>query len=115
MDIRVRKQGKINILDVTGRLTSGGDAVLREKVRDLLGAGEQNFILNLVEVPFIDSVGLGETVACTKRICDRGGTIKVVLAERGKVQEVLEITGLSRAYEIFHDEQEALASWMKTI
>ena len=48
----------------------------------------------------------------TKRICDREGSVKLVLPERSKVREVLTITGLHRAYEIFDDEEEALASWI---
>ena len=112
MKIDIATKGKVNILRVTGNLTFGGDAVLRQEVVGLLDGGGRLFLFNLLGVPFIDSVGLGETVACTKRICERGGAIKLVLAEDGKVHQVFKITGLDRAYEIFTDEQEALVSWI---
>jgi anti-anti-sigma factor len=112
MGVTVRQKGKVSIVDVQGKLTMGTDVVLRDQVRTLVEQGARKFVFNLSRVPFIDSVGLGETVACTKRICDREGSVKLVLPERSKVLEVLNITGLSRAYEIFHAEEEALASWI---
>ena len=112
MDIAVRKKGKVSILRISGVLTAGGDAKVRAKVWELLEEGDRLFIFNLSEVPFIDSVGLGEMVACTKRICERDGAVKLVLSDPGKPREVFKATGLNNAYQIFTDEQEAIASWI---
>jgi anti-sigma B factor antagonist len=112
MGVSVRNKGKVSIVDVKGKLTIGAEVALRTEISALLERGARLFVFNLCGVPFIDSIGLGETVACTKRICDREGSVKVVLPERSKVREVLNITGLNRAYEIFDDEEEALASWI---
>ncbi len=113
MEIAIRDKGKVDVLDLMGSLAAGGDEALRKTVVERLDAERRLFLFNMLEVPYIDSVGLGETVACTKRICDRGGSVKLVMRGQGKVHEVFEITGLDRAYEIFDDVEVALASWIR--
>jgi len=108
--IKVRKKGKVQILELRGNLT--GDGEMEQKVREVLEAGGRLFIFNMAEVPFIDSVGLCQTISCTKRIRERGGSVKLMLADGGKVQEILKITGLDKVYDIFSDEEEAIASWI---
>ena len=112
MEIAIRERGKVDVLDLQGNLSAGSDDALRQVVVDRLVAGRQLFLFNMLEVPYIDSVGLGETVACTKRICDRGGSVKLVLRPQGKAREVFKITELDLAYEIFDDVEVALASWI---
>lgn len=112
MNVEIREKGKVTILGLEGNLSIGhGDETLRDKVRDLLAAGSRMVILNLTAVPFTDSAGLSEIVACKKRIAERGGEMKVVLRSEQKLNEILAITGLDRALEIFPDEEEALASF----
>jgi anti-sigma B factor antagonist len=113
MPVRVRNKGKVSIVDVTGKLTAGQEAPLRDAVKELVTADRRLFILNMLEVPFMDSAGLGETAACKMRITSRGGTVKLLLPDRGKVLEILEVTGLDQAFELFHDEGEALASFIE--
>jgi len=113
VQITDRKKGQVTIIDIVGRLTIGvGDVALREKVNELLDAGRRLFIFNMKDVPFMDSAGLGETVACKKRICERDGAVKLVTPRGTKPLEVFIITGLDRAFEIFDDEEEALASFI---
>jgi anti-sigma B factor antagonist len=108
-----RKKGQVTIIDVVGNLTIGvGDVALREKVNELLDADRRLFILNMKDVPFMDSAGLGETVVCNKRIRERGGAVKLVTPKGTKPLEVFIIAGLDKAFEIFDDEEEALASFI---
>jgi anti-anti-sigma factor len=82
-------------------------------MKDLLADGRKLFVFNLLDVPFMDSSGLGETAACKMRVSRDDGVIKIVLQEQSKVREVFKITGLDLAFEIYEDEGEALASFIK--
>jgi len=66
------------------------------------------FIFNFSATPFVDTSGLGEIVACTKRARERHGTIKFVVPRKSKVRDVIVITMLDRAFEMFTDEEEAI-------
>lgn len=112
MDVVVDRKQDVAILSVHGHLSLGADEVLRDQVLGLLKTDAQRFIFDLSAVPYIDSVGLGETVACTKRICERGGAVRLVLRKDGKVHEILRITGIDRAYKIFGDRRAALEGWI---
>ena len=112
MDVVVDRKGTVTILSLKGHLSLGADVALRDQILELLKTDAQLFIFDLSQVPYIDSVGLGETVACTKRICERGGAVRLVVKEEGKVHEILRITGLDRAYKIFGDKQAAMAGWL---
>jgi anti-sigma B factor antagonist len=114
MAVEVRQKGKVSIVDVKGKLTVGEDHVqLRETLKGLLADGRRLLVLNLLDVPFMDSSGLGETAACKMRVSRNDGSIKLVLHRQSKVREVFKITGLDRAFEIYEDEGEALASFIK--
>jgi anti-sigma B factor antagonist len=110
MNLDVRKKGPVSILDISGRFTIPHEARVREAMLALLDAGERLFIFNMTKCPYLDSSGLGETVACLKRVSSRKGTIKLVLTEKPLAMFVL--TGLDRVFEIFEDEEEALASFI---
>ena len=113
MAVEIRQKGKVSIVDVSGKLTVGEAHVqLRDRVKELIESGRRLFILNLADVPFMDSSGLGETAACKMRVSRHDGVIKLVLRDRSKVREVFKITGLDQAFEIFEDEGEALASFI---
>ena len=109
MDIDTEKHGEVSVVRVSGSFAFGGDVKLREQFAELLKNDERNFVLDMSNVTFIDSVGLGETVACTKRIRERGGSITLVLAEKGKTREVFTITGVDRAFDVFDSIEAALA------
>ena len=112
MRIETRREWKINILDLAGNITIGkGDVVLRETLGEMLDAGERLFLLNMDDVGYVDSAGIGEVVASYKRVSERRGTIKLVLPEKGKAQKVFMMASLDRVFEIFGDEAAALASF----
>ena len=112
MAIDVRKYGNINILDISGKVTIGkGDVAMREKFKELLASGEKAFIFNMANVSYLDSAGVGETVACHKRAVEQGGQVKLVMPEAGKTRAVFVISCLDRVFQIFGTEEEALASF----
>ena len=112
MTIEVRKKGTVSIVDVTGKMSFGeGDSALRDRVKELLEAGETLFLLNLLGVPHMDSASIGEVVACHKRVLEKGGAIK--LAIQGKVHETFNMARLYRVFDIFPDVESALADFVK--
>ncbi len=114
MGIEVRRKGKVDIIDCKGTLTIGSaDVELRDEFKRLIESGDRMFILNMRGVSYMDSAGLGETAACCLRAAEVDGTIKLVVEPGGKVAQILRITRLDRAFEIFHDEEEALASFIR--
>ncbi len=111
MKAAVRKIGHVAVLDLVGKITIGeGDVVLREKVLEMLGAGEKNVLLNLEKVSYMDSAGIGELVACYKRSKEKGGSVKL-LKPSGKVLDLLQLTKLEEVFDTYNDEKEALVSF----
>ena len=112
VDIEVGHKKSICTLHCTGDLTLGkGELALRNQVSEVMEAGDRFVVLNLRGVHYMDSAGVGEIVACSKRAGERNGVIKIVLQEAGAVQRVFALTCLDRAFEIFHDEEQAVASF----
>ena len=112
MAIEVRKEGDVVIVDISGRMTIGkGDVDMREKFTDLLASGERKFIFDMTRVSYVDSAGVGETVACQKRVREKDGIIRLVMPTAGKVHQIFVIAYLDRAFEIFEDEPAALAAF----
>ena len=109
MNIKSENHGEVSVVRVSGSFAFGGDVQLQKEFAALLNENRQHFVLDMSNVAFIDSIGLGETVACTKRIRERGGSITLVLAETGKTREVFTITGVDRAFEVFPSVEAALA------
>ena len=111
MKATIRKLGKVSVVDINGKITIGeGDVLLREKVNELLEAGENRIVLNLEKVKYMDSAGIGELVACYKRAKEKDGTVKL-LNPSGKVYDLLQLTKLEEVFETFRDEKEALVSF----
>ena len=111
MDILHRKEGTVSVISLSGRLTAGEAELLRDGFKDRLGAGERWFVLQMSEVPYVDSAGVAEIVACAKRAFERGGVIKLVAAPDSKTRQILSLTGLDRVFEMFEIEREAVASF----
>jgi anti-sigma B factor antagonist len=111
LTIQDREREGIAILDLKGRLTAGEEcAVLREKLRAETAAGRTNVILNLAEIDYIDSTGLGTLVICYTSLQKAGGALKLLNLNRRNV-ELLVLTKLSTVFEIFNDEQDAVNSF----
>ena len=111
--LSTREQSGVVILDLSGTLTLGeGTSALRNKVRELVAAGSHNMILNLADVTYMDSSGLGELIGAHTTITTAGGEMKLLnLAKR--VHDLLKITKLYTVFEVFEDEPAAVASFTK--
>lgn len=108
----VRTLGDVNLIDVSGRLTLGSKETdeMGAIVRDLLHAGKKKILINLARVAYIDSSSLGVLVAHSKRAAERSAVIKI-LNPNESVAKVFATTNLDAVFEIFQDEQEAVASF----
>jgi anti-sigma B factor antagonist len=111
MDIQTRQLEDIIILAVTGRITLGeGNVMLREVVRDLADKGTKKVVLNLSEVNYIDSSGVGELVKTHTTIHNKGGQLKLSSLNK-RVHDLLEMTKLSAVFDIHNDEASAIESF----
>jgi anti-sigma B factor antagonist len=111
VNLTTHKNGDVIIVDASGRLTLGeGTSSLRMRVRELVEGGSRSIVLNLADVTYIDSSGIGELVAGYTTVTTAGGQLKLLnLAKR--VHELLNITKLYTIFETFEDEASAVASF----
>jgi anti-sigma B factor antagonist len=110
LEIESRDQEGIRILDLSGKLIVGGANELREKVSAETAAGYLQQLLNLKDVEYIDSTGLGTMVICFMAVQKAGGVLKLVNLNRRNLELVL-LTKLSTVFQIFNEEQEAINSF----
>src|SRR3954465_5155212 len=111
MEIRTRERDSAVVLDVSGRLTAGAGAEqLRGTIAQLAGEGKNRVLLNLQEVAFMDSTGLGSLAASSELLRRQGGHLGIVNA-RGPVRNVFQITPLNKVFPDLGDEDAALASF----
>jgi anti-sigma B factor antagonist len=101
----------IVIIDLSGRITLGeGSALLRETVKELLGKGKKKILLNLADVNYIDSSGIGELVTAFTTARNHGGEVKLLHLTK-KVHDLLQITKLYTVFDVHNDEVAAAASF----
>jgi anti-sigma B factor antagonist len=106
--LKSRRLDDVVILDLSGRITMGeGTLILRDQILKLLGAGDRKFLLNLANVNYIDSSGLGELVTSFTTVRNHGGLLKLLNLTH-RVQDLLQITKLLTVFETFNSEAEAL-------
>jgi anti-sigma B factor antagonist len=99
-----REIGDVTLIDVSGRITLGeGSAMLREMLRDLLGKGRKKIVLNLGDVNYIDSTGIGELVSGYTTVKNQGGELKLLNLTK-KVHDLLQITKLYTVFDVHSDE-----------
>lgn len=111
MEIRERTVDNVTILDLDGRLIlEEGDKPLREKVNAVVRQGRKLLLLNLEEVPFIDSAGLGEIVRTYTTMTRQGGKLKLLRPSK-RIHDLLSITKLVTVFETFENEPDALKSF----
>ncbi|HZS47050.1 MAG TPA: STAS domain-containing protein [Blastocatellia bacterium] len=109
--ISERTAGDITILDLSGKITIGeGSVQLREKVRQLLNDGKKKILLNLGDVSYVDSSGIGELVSSYTTTRNQGGQLKLLNLTK-KIQDLLSITKLLTVFETFDNERAALDSY----
>ena len=113
MKIKTRQVDGITIMDCSGRITLGeGSVQLRDAVRDLLAKGSKQILLNLGDVTYIDSSGIGELVSAFTTVRNQGGDLKL-LNLTTKVHDLLQITKLSTVFDVKDDEASAVASFAR--
>ncbi len=110
LEIQRRDKEGVAILDIKGRLVVGGASLLREKVNEEVVNNHNQIILNLKEVDYIDSTGLGTMVICYTTLQKGGGGLKLVHLNRRNIELML-LTKLSTVFQIFGEEQEAINSF----
>ena len=111
--ISTRQVDGITVLDTSGRITLGeGSVQLRDAVRDLLSNGQKHILLNLGDVNYIDSSGIGELVSAFTTAKNQGGELKLLNLTR-KVHDLLQITKLYTVFDVKDDEASAIASFKK--
>lgn len=111
MQTAQRQAGDITILDLKGRIMFGdGEEDLRDVITSVLESGRVNLILNLAEVPFIDSSGLSQLVRTFVTTSKRGGQMRLI-GLTSRVREVLTMTRLLTVFQAFDSEEEAVASF----
>lgn len=108
-----RRVDGVTILDLSGRITLGeGSVVLRDQIRDLLGKGEKKLLLNLGDVTYIDSSGIGELVSAFTTVRNQGGELKLLNLTK-KVHDLLQITKLYTVFDVKDDETSAVKAFTK--
>ena len=111
LTIASREVDGVTVLDLSGRITLGeGSVQLREAIRDLIGKGQKTILLNLGDVSYIDSSGLGELVSAFTTSKNQGAALKLLNLTK-KVKDVLQLTKLYTVFDIYEDEASAIASY----
>lgn len=111
MTITERKSGDVSILDVEGKILLGeGDVQLKRKIDELIERNETKLLLNLANVPYMDSGGLGEIVRSYTTVKRAGGDLKLLNATK-RISDLLTITKLITVFEIHEDEAAAVKSY----
>jgi anti-sigma B factor antagonist len=101
----------VSVLDLSGRITLGeGSVQLRDAIRDLIGKGQKNILLNLGDVSYIDSSGLGELVSAYTTAKNQGASVRLLNLTK-KVKDVLQLTKLYTVFDIYDDEATAVGSY----
>ena len=113
MKASTRQVDGIIIVDLSGRITLGeGSVVLRDTIRDVVAAGNKKILLNLGDVTYIDSSGIGELVSSFTSVRNQGGELKLLNLTK-KVHDLLQITKLYTVFDIKDDEAQAVGSFSK--
>ena len=111
MQIEERTIGDVVVLDLKGKVTLGqGDELLKDKVNSLVNQGHRKILLNLADVPYVDSAGLGEIVRTYTTVSRQGGSMKLLNLTK-RITDLLSITKLLTVFETFDTEKEAIASF----
>ena len=109
--LNTRQVDDVTVIDVSGRITLGeGSSVIRDAIRDLVANGKKKILLNLGEVTYIDSSGIGELVAGYTSVANAGGTLKLLSLTK-RVKDLLQITKLYTVFDVHEEEAHALRSF----
>ena len=111
MNIDERSVDGVTVLDLKGKMLIGeGDELLREKINGLVEGGTTKILLNLEDVPYVDSAGLGEIVRCYTTVSRKSGQLKLLNLTK-RLQDLLSITKLLTVFETYDSEEESVKSY----
>jgi anti-sigma B factor antagonist len=111
MKINERAVEGVTILDLHGKMLIGeGDELLREKINSLVENGTEKIVLNLAEVPYVDSAGLGEIVRCYTTVSRKNGELKLLHLTK-RIHDLLSITKLLTVFDTYEDEASVVKSF----
>jgi len=111
MKIEERALENVVVLDLKGKLTIGeGDELLKGTIQKLMDQGHNNLLLNLEDVPYVDSAGLGEIVRTYTTVSRQGGSLKLVNLTK-RITDLLAITKLLTVFDTFESEADAVSSF----
>ena len=109
--LSTRQVGDVSVMDVSGRITLGeGSSTLRDSMRDMVAKGQKKILLNLGDVSYIDSSGIGELVSGFTTVANQGGQLKLLNLTK-RVKDLLQITKLYTVFEVHDDEAAAIRSF----
>jgi len=109
--LTIRQVGDVTVVDAAGRITLGeGASTFRDTIRDLATKGDKKILVNLSDVSYIDSSGIGEMVSGFTTVTNHGGQLKL-LGLNKRVKDLLQITKLYTVFEVFEDEASAVRSF----
>ncbi len=111
MKSQIRDMGDVRVIELSGKITIGsGDVKIRSLIDGALEEGKKNILLDLAGVASIDSSGIGELVACYTSVTKHDGQLKL-LRLSPKINDILQVTQLITVFDVFDDEEEAVASF----
>lgn len=111
MKFKTRQVDGVTVLDLSGKITLGeGSVTLRDAIKDVLSKGQNKILLNMADISYIDSSGLGELVSAFTTVKNAGGELKLLQLAK-KVKDVLQITKLYTVFDIKDDEAAAISSF----
>lgn len=111
MKASTRQVNGVTIIDLSGRITLGeGSVILRDTIREAIGQGHKKILLNLGDVTYIDSSGIGELVSGFTSVRNQGGELKLLHLTK-KVHDLLQITKLYTVFDVKDDEAAAVAAF----
>ena len=111
MQIAERQSGSVTVIDLSGKITLGEDGtLLKDKLHSLLHQGKKSVLLNLGQVTYVDSAGLGALVSAYTTVTREGGSLKLVNITK-KLQDLLSITKLLTVFDTYDSEDEAVRSY----
>src|SRR5262245_57769880 len=111
MKISSRDEGSVTIIEPKGKITIGeGDVILRDEITKLLADNKKKLVLDLSEVSYMDSAGVGELVSVYTSVKNRGGELKLACLTK-KIKDLLQITQLLTIFDAYDSVDEALGSF----
>jgi anti-sigma B factor antagonist len=111
VNLTTRQVGDVTVVDAVGRITLGeGSSMLREDLRQMIVKGQKKILLNLANVSYIDSSGIGELVSGFTTVTNQGGELKLLNLTK-RVHDLLQITKLYTVFEVFDEEAAAVRSF----